>query len=66
MQVARETSFEDLQKLLLKEMESVVHHQVLCQKQEVMNRLLLKLVRYSARELTESHFVRRLRCLISE
>lgn len=35
MQVARETSFEDLQKLLLKEMASVVHHQVICQKQEV-------------------------------
>ena len=34
-QVARETSFEDLHKLLLKEMASVVHHQVLCQKQEV-------------------------------
>lgn len=35
MQVSREISFEDLQKLLLKEMASVVHHQVICQKQEV-------------------------------
>ena len=34
-QVARETSFEDLHKLLLKEMASVVHHSVLCQKQDV-------------------------------
>jgi len=34
MQVARETSFEDLHKLLLKEMASVVHHSVLCQKQD--------------------------------
>ncbi|KAK4016756.1 hypothetical protein OUZ56_031722 [Daphnia magna] len=34
MQVSREISFEDLQKLLLKEMASVVHHQVICQKQE--------------------------------
>lgn len=43
MQVARETSFEDLQKLMLKEMASVVHHQVLCQKQEVRDALLFML-----------------------
>lgn len=41
MQVARETSFEDLQKLLLKEMASIVDHRVLCQKQEVSLVLLL-------------------------
>ncbi len=41
MQVARETSFEDLQKLLLKEMATVVHHQVLCQKQEVIDLVIL-------------------------
>ena len=35
MQIARETSFQDLQKLILKEMASLVHHSVLCNKQEV-------------------------------
>ena len=42
MQVARETSFEDLQKLLLKEMASIVDHRVLCQKQEVINSFKFK------------------------
>ena len=40
MQIARETSFEDLQKLILKEMASVVHHSVLCNKQEVSSDIL--------------------------
>ena len=40
MQIARETSFEDLQKLILKEMASVVHHSVLCNKQEVSGDIL--------------------------
>ena len=35
MQIGRETSFEDLQKLILKEMAGSVHHSVLCNKQEV-------------------------------
>ena len=35
MQIARETSFEDLQKLLLKEMATIVHHSVLCEAQKV-------------------------------
>lgn len=35
MQIARETSFEDLQKLLLKEMAAVVHYSVLCEAQKV-------------------------------
>jgi ubiquitin carboxyl-terminal hydrolase 31 len=43
-QVARETSFEDLHKLLLKEMAPVIDNQVLCQKQDVCHRTFFRVI----------------------